>query len=352
MLTAEECARVDAERNERDRKARRGYDYDGRGDLSYQWEPGETVMRVFDPDKLFDSEAPFGRCEVCGAPASMVVPEGFPSSGGSWRHASWSEWREAIRDGRHFCSTVCWQRSQQGNEAAQKRQNTPLQRIINMQTPNNAVIDQQLELLASLRTRGCTIRVNEDGRLHINPRKLVTAAELVFIKDNRDELVTIVRSEQEQATSADDGGAAVSTANGESGTPVIHDANTDVVAGANIRLGVIAKQLELLVQAIAELQRLANEALSNANQYAEDCGRIVNDLRYFCDESDVDWNAVRPLFTSCLQYHIATLGRALQPDHMDMLNSLNEQADALSDALRLSTGLLDDVRKDLNPEEN
>jgi hypothetical protein len=68
--TIESIARLDAERNERDRIARRGYDYDGRGDQSYQFEPGETVARVFDPDRLVGK---FGHCDVCGKPAGIVL---------------------------------------------------------------------------------------------------------------------------------------------------------------------------------------------------------------------------------------------------------------------------------------
>jgi len=55
---AERIARLDAERNERDRLAKRGYDYDGYGDLSYQFESGETVMRVFAHNRRVHKAAP------------------------------------------------------------------------------------------------------------------------------------------------------------------------------------------------------------------------------------------------------------------------------------------------------
>ena len=55
---AARIAQLDAERNERDRLAKRGYDYDGRGDQSYQSKPGETVMRVFAHNHRVRNAAP------------------------------------------------------------------------------------------------------------------------------------------------------------------------------------------------------------------------------------------------------------------------------------------------------
>jgi hypothetical protein len=60
----------------------------------------------------------FGTCEVCGDPASIIVPARSPSCGTLWRHAPWAEWREAIRNGGHFCSLECARRHQLERAAA------------------------------------------------------------------------------------------------------------------------------------------------------------------------------------------------------------------------------------------
>jgi hypothetical protein len=117
---AERCAQLDAERNERDRLAHRGYDYDGRGDQSYRFEPGETVMRVFDPDRLFETGPDFGLCENCGEPASLIVPGKIPSevwAGLRWQELSAEEKQVAraelrvaeLKAGHRFCSLECQQ---------------------------------------------------------------------------------------------------------------------------------------------------------------------------------------------------------------------------------------------------
>ena len=53
---------------------------------------------------MFTPALEFSLCEVCGDPASLIVPARPPNRGTLWRHAPWSEWRDAIRNGRHFCS--------------------------------------------------------------------------------------------------------------------------------------------------------------------------------------------------------------------------------------------------------
>jgi hypothetical protein len=119
---AERCARLDAERNQHDRIEHRGYDNDGRGDQSYQFEPGETVMRVFDANRFFGGE--FGVCEVCGDAAAMIIPAAkLPRE--VWRellgHCAWRELskeeqaaakpvlREAeLKYGHRFCGLECY----------------------------------------------------------------------------------------------------------------------------------------------------------------------------------------------------------------------------------------------------
>ena len=57
---------LDAARNSRDKLAKRGYDYDGCG-AQFQFESAESVKRVF------ESAPQFGRCDVCGEPADIVL---------------------------------------------------------------------------------------------------------------------------------------------------------------------------------------------------------------------------------------------------------------------------------------
>lgn len=75
-LAARRCALLDRERHERDRTAKRGYDYDGRGDQSHQFEPGEIVQRVFDLTRLG-----LGTCEVCGESADIVLRRNTAGNG-------------------------------------------------------------------------------------------------------------------------------------------------------------------------------------------------------------------------------------------------------------------------------
>jgi hypothetical protein len=62
----------------------------------HPWEPGETVMRVIDPDRLFKTFK-FGRCDICGGPAALVVPP-------------WA----AIDGLRRFCGN-CFKTARKGN---------------------------------------------------------------------------------------------------------------------------------------------------------------------------------------------------------------------------------------------
>ena len=64
------AARLDEERNIHDKLYKRGYDHDENGDLAPKFAPGETVLRVLDPDFLFGD---FGRCDICGDPADIVL---------------------------------------------------------------------------------------------------------------------------------------------------------------------------------------------------------------------------------------------------------------------------------------
>jgi hypothetical protein len=94
---SERIAQLDLERNERDRLAKRGYDYDGRGDQSYRFEPGETVIRIFAPDRQF------GRCDICHEPAAIVLH----------RNAT-------INGHQRFCAS-CWHDQGHDHEAFSKR---------------------------------------------------------------------------------------------------------------------------------------------------------------------------------------------------------------------------------------
>ena len=65
-LATKRMAWLDAARNSRDKLAKRGYDYDGCG-AQFQFESAESVKRVF------ESAPQFGRCDVCGEPADIVL---------------------------------------------------------------------------------------------------------------------------------------------------------------------------------------------------------------------------------------------------------------------------------------
>ena len=83
--TPQDIARLDAERNERDRKNRRGYDYDGRS---------RTVIKASEHVDLVIDTGEFGNCEVCGDPAGIVLP-----------------WNAAVNGKRHFCGGACWNKA-------------------------------------------------------------------------------------------------------------------------------------------------------------------------------------------------------------------------------------------------
>jgi hypothetical protein len=81
---AERMARLDAERNERDRRLGRGYDYERSHKPSYVEHVSPHV------DLVIEGGDRFGLCEVCGDPAGIVVPP------------------EAAIDGaRRFCGAKC-----------------------------------------------------------------------------------------------------------------------------------------------------------------------------------------------------------------------------------------------------
>jgi hypothetical protein len=67
-------ARLDEERNIHDKLFKRGYDYAENGNFALkfgnEFEPGETVLRVLDPDFLVGD---FGRCDICGDPADIAL---------------------------------------------------------------------------------------------------------------------------------------------------------------------------------------------------------------------------------------------------------------------------------------
>ena len=77
------CARLDAERNERDRAAR-GFDYTESKTPTYKVKVSEQVTFVLEVDPQF------GLCDSCGEAAGIVLP--------SWK---------AIKGMRRFCGTQC-----------------------------------------------------------------------------------------------------------------------------------------------------------------------------------------------------------------------------------------------------
>jgi hypothetical protein len=99
--STERCARLDRERNEADRIVGRGYDY------AKSQTPSCVVHASPHVDLVIEANSEFGLCEICGEPASMIVPERSPSRCGLWRYAPREEWWTAIDLGRRFCSTNC-----------------------------------------------------------------------------------------------------------------------------------------------------------------------------------------------------------------------------------------------------
>jgi hypothetical protein len=78
-------ARLDAERNERDCRAGRGYDYAQSSLRTYTVHVSSHIDFVTEADSQFDL------CETCGDPAGMVLPLTMAVRGGK----------------RHFCGTKC-----------------------------------------------------------------------------------------------------------------------------------------------------------------------------------------------------------------------------------------------------
>jgi len=179
-------------------------------------------------------------------------------------------------------------------------------------------------LLISLRDRGCSIRMdNNTRRLHINPRRLVSAQEAELIHDNRDKLVALIQGSPPP--------------NGDSPHVDVPNPSQDVLGGAVINLAVVADQLASLQLAVAAVQDRNATAVAALDSLSTKSVNVVDAIESVAAELDT---------ASDYQHYLAIPGTALDPIRA-ALNSLGEHTAALADALRLPTDIVKDLHETL-----
>jgi hypothetical protein len=235
-------------------------------------------------------------------------------------------------------------------------------------------------LVASFRDRGCTARVDEAGKLHISPRRLLTDAELVIIGANREAICSLVLGEQPPvncdpvANNSDQrpphaDGNAVASIDGQEfpahgvqktmaqGQLALPQAN--VLEGAVIRLAVIAEQLNSLgvaVEAIRvktwrpgvtieELAPWIGTGKLSEKGYPIVCP--IHNLICAWMTENTDGGLILTCDQGCTKTEIAAASPILCA--LSTLGNVGEEIAALSEALSLTRNLLDDLRRDLNP---
>ena len=128
-----------------------------------------------------------------------------------------------------------------------------------MEEQQHTEYDHLTELLNSLRDKGCTVRVDGD-KLHVTPRRLLTASEITLIGAHKVELITMLNGAEPQPSEPAEG-KSISCTEGGSGTPPVpqdgpgkpdppEPPHYNVIADTTIRLDVIREQLGSLAEAI------------------------------------------------------------------------------------------------------